>query len=181
MKNILAILLFVVTGFALVSCNNSAANAGGMTDEEKKNLETARAMAKMFETGDWSKTGDYVATDAVDHAGMQGDVKGVDNIKASFDEMSKMMGNFKNETVKEAADGDYIFQWLKESSTMKVDDPTMGKAGTAVTFNSVEVSRFKDGKIVEHWSFMDMKDMMKMMPQPTMNSMPMKRDTAKAK
>jgi len=147
------------------SCNN-AGTAGGMSDKAKKNLDNARAIAKMFEAGDWSKSGDYIAADAVDHAGMQGDVKGLDAIKANFDNMGKMMGDFKNEVVKEMADDDYVFQWMKETGTAKADMPGMMKAGETKTYNCVEVSKFNaDSKVVEHWTFMDMSDMMKMMPQ----------------
>ena len=135
-----------------------------MSSTAKKNLETARAVAKMFETGDLSKVGNYIASDAVDHASMNGDVKGLDSIKASFAQMNAMMSDMKNETVRELADDEYVFQWMKESSTMKVD--AMGlKAGSRNTFNAIEVSRFKDGKIVEHWSFVNSADVAKMMGQ----------------
>lgn len=181
MKKVVAILLFVLTGFVMVSCNSSTAGDGGMSETEKKNLETARAVAKMFEAGDWSKSGDYIAADAVDHSGMTGDVKGLDAIKANFNQMGNMMTDFKNETIQEAANGDYVYQWMNQASTMKVDDPMMGKAGSRNTANSIEVSRFnKDNKIVEHWSFISWNDVMKMMPQPSMN-MQAKPDTAKPK
>src|SRR5438477_11159634 len=134
MKKVVVILFLFLTGFIVVSCNNSAAG-GGMSDAEKKNLEAAQGVAKMFESGDFSKASDYIATDAVDHAGMTGDVKGLDSIKASFAKMGMMMGDFKNEVVQEVASGDYVFQWIKESATMKMDDPMMGKAGTRNSFN----------------------------------------------
>ncbi len=35
-----------------------------------------------------------------------------------------------------------------------------------VEMTGVDVSKFKDGKAVEHWMYMDPKDMMKMMPPP---------------
>jgi predicted ester cyclase len=133
-----------------------------MSNTAKKNLETARAVAKMFETGDMTKIGNYIAADAVDHGGMNGDVKGLDSLKASFAQMNAMMSDMKNETVKELADDEYVFQWLKESSTMKVDAMGM-KAGSRNTFSTIEVSRFKDGKIVEHWSFVNSADVAKMM------------------
>ena len=173
MKKIMFIFSIAVASL-LLSCGSNTAGSstdGGMSDTEKKNLETANAVAKMFEAGDWSKSGDYIATDAVDHAGMTGDIKGLDSIKANFTRMGSMMGDFKNDVVKEAASGDYVFQWVKESATAKVDDPMMGKAGTRGTFNVVEVSKFKDGKITDHWAFMDWNDMMKMMPQPGTNMM----------
>jgi predicted SnoaL-like aldol condensation-catalyzing enzyme len=147
----------------LISCGSK--DSGGMSDKAKKNLETTQAIGKMFVSGDWSKIGDYIATDAVDHAGMKGDVVGLDSIKAEFAQFGQMMGDMKNETVKELADDDYVFQWLKETSTMKVDAMGM-KAGSTNTGDDIEVSKFKDGKVSEHWSFMSWGDVMKMMSQP---------------
>jgi hypothetical protein len=161
-------LLIILTAgfiFFLSSCSDKK-EAGGMSDRAKKNLEACNAMNKMFEAGDWSKAGDYIATDGVDHAGMKGDVVGLDNIKAEFAEMGKMMGDFKNEKVKEFADDDYACQWMKETMTMKTDAMGM-KAGTTHTMNAIEVSKFnKDGKSTDHWTFVDWNDMMKMMPPP---------------
>ncbi|MFL5808197.1 MAG: ester cyclase [Flavisolibacter sp.] len=151
--------------FVAVSCC-SYGQKSSMSSTAQKNLATARAVAKMFETGDYSKVGDYIATDAVDHAGMQGDVKGLDSIKANFNQMGAMMGNFKNEVIREVADDEYTFQWLKETSTAKTDAMGM-KAGQTVTMNAVEVSRFSNGKIAEHWTFVNWSDAMKMM-QPGM-------------
>ena len=80
----------------------------------------------------------------------------------------------KNETVKELADDEYVFQWMKESATMKVDDPAMGmKAGSRNTFNAIEVTKFNnEGKATDHWTFMSWGDVMNMMPkQPMQNNM----------
>jgi len=159
----------------------SCQSNGGMSATAKKNLETANAVAKMFESGDFSKAGDYIATDAVDHAGMNGDVKGLDNLKASFAQMTSMMSDMKNEIVKELADDEYTFQWMKQSSTMKMDAMGM-KAGSKNTFDAIEVSKFKDGKIIEHWSFMSSTDIPKMMgamSNMSMDTMHMKMDTTR--
>ena len=37
------------------------------------------------------------------------------------------------------------------------------KAGQSHTGTSIEVSKFKDGKVVEHWSYVDANEMMQMM------------------
>jgi len=47
--------------------------------------------------------------------------------------------------------------------------------------HSIEVSRFKDGKAVEHWSYVDMGEMMKMMPQMKPMDNKMSADTTKKK
>ena len=181
MKNLVLIACTVCFCF-LISCNNDKTASGGMSDKAKKNLESATAIAKMFESGDFSKLGDYVAADGVDHAGMNGDIKGVDSMKAQYSRMMGMMSDMKNETVKELADDDYVFQWMKESMTPKVDMMGM-KTGQRQTMNAIEVSKFNsDGKATEHWTFMDITEMMKMMPQqPMNNNMPATGDTSKMK
>ncbi|MER3497620.1 MAG: hypothetical protein C4308_02745 [Chitinophagaceae bacterium] len=157
MKKMLFPLLIIC--FAM-GCNNKKT---GTSEKGKKNLESANAVAKMFETGDISKMDDYFAKDVVDHAGMNGDVVGIDSLKASFKIYQSMMKDAKNETAKELADDDYTFQWFKESWTATKDEMGM-KAGEKMSMNVVEVSRFNsDGKITEHWSFLDVRDMMKMM------------------
>jgi predicted SnoaL-like aldol condensation-catalyzing enzyme len=143
--------LVFATMFAALCCC-SYGQKSSMSSTAQKNLASSRAVAKMFESGDFSKVGDYIAADAVDHGGMSGDVKGLDNIKASFAQMTGMMTDMKSEIVKELADDEYTFQWMKQSSTMKVDAMGM-KAGTKNSLDAIEVSRFSNGKIVEHWSF----------------------------
>ncbi|HMC99149.1 MAG TPA: hypothetical protein VKH37_03320, partial [Ferruginibacter sp.] len=67
----------------------------------------------------------------------------------------------------------------------KVDAPEMGaKAGAPIDMESIEVSKFKDGKAVEHWSMMQMSDCMKMMaamphPGADMKKGEMPKDTTK--
>jgi hypothetical protein len=36
---------------------------------------------------------------------------------------------------------------------------------------SIEVSKYKDGKAIEHWNFMEMREVMKMMAPPASNNM----------
>ena|SRR5213075_2641508 len=179
MKKLLVpfVILFVVF---CTSCSNQQS---GMSDRAKKNLETATAVAKMFESHDWSKTGDYIAADAVDHSGPRGEVKGLDNIKAQFNEFGNSMSDMKNEVVKEVADDEYVFQWMKESWTQTKDEMGM-KAGSKMNMDAIEVSKFNsEGKITDHWSFISMNDMMKMMQMPqgnmSMDTSKMKMDTTK--
>ena len=159
-------LIIISAGFiCLLSSCNSKKEESGMSDKAKKNLEANAAITKMFETGDWSKVGDYIAADGIDHTGMTGEVKGLDSLKAEFVMMGNMMSDMKNEVVKEFADDDYVMSWMKESWTMKADGMGM-KAGDKMNVNAIEVSKFKDGKSTDHWGFISMTDMMKMMPPP---------------
>ncbi len=149
------------------SCGSKKEEGGGMSEKAKKNMAANDAIMKMFETGDLSKIGDYIATDAVDHAGPKGDIKGLDSIKAYFAQMGEMMTNMKNDIIRTLADDEYVMCWVKGSGTAKVDLPEWGmKAGQSHTGNSVEVSKFKDGKVTDHWTFADANEMMQMMAPP---------------
>ena len=172
-------LAFAVSAVILscfITCTNNAAHEEGASEKAKKNLENTKAIISMFETGDFSKAGDYITADAVDHSTPQGEVKGLDNLKTMFAQMTSTMSNVKNEVVKGISDDDYSMVWLRQTWTQKTDDPMMGmKAGQNGDMQSVEVCKHgADGKITDHWGFMSMADMMKMMPQ-------MPKDTSGAK
>lgn len=153
-----------------------------MSETAKKNLATHNAIVNMFSTNDFSKIDDYLDANVVDHASMTGhDVKGRDSVKNEMMSMSKMMKDPKSETIKQMADDDWVMAWSKETSTSTVDDPMTGaKAGTTSTVNIIHVSKYKDGKVTEHWMFMNPGDMMSMMPKPPMDNSNMQpKDTTK--
>ena len=129
----------------------------GMSATAKKNWEANTAIMKAYAAGDFSSMANYIAADAVDHGGETGDVKGVENIVKEMKRYRDMMPDMKYEVVKELADDQYVFSWTTVSGTMN---------GKPMTMNGIDVSKFVDGKAVEHWTFMDPKDMMKMMPPP---------------
>lgn len=156
--------LLILSAIAVSSiCISCSSGAGGMSATAKKNLEINHAITKAYEAGDFSNMKDYIAADAVDHAGEKGDVKGLDSIIASMKQYRAMMPDMKGETVKEMADDDYVFSWGKATGTMN---------GKKVSMSSIDVAKFKDGKAVEHWMFMNPADMMAMMPPAPMEKMP---------
>ena len=145
----------------LVSCSEKG--GGGMSDKAKKNLDAMHAIQKMLETKDFSKVGDYMADSAVDHNGMNGEVKGLAANKEQLVKMGAMTEGDKTDIIKELADDDYVMSWGRYSGKAKTADFGM-KPGQTITMESIEVARFKDGKAVEHWTMMEMKEAMKMMP-----------------
>jgi predicted SnoaL-like aldol condensation-catalyzing enzyme len=66
-----------------------------------------------------------------------------------------MMPDMKSSNTRSLADDECIFTWAAISGNM---------GGKPVTMSSIDVSKFKDGKAVEHWMYMDPKDMIAMMP-----------------
>ena len=163
------LLLIIPSGmlFCCISCNNDKASSGGNTVAEK-NLSAVHGIDKAIETGDVSKLGDYIATDAIDHTGETGEIKGLDSIKAALATIHNMGTDMKTEVLKELADSFTVMQWVRYTGNSKMP---MGAApaGTKYDMTVVHVSKFKDGKATDHWEYMAMADMMKMMPPPPPN------------
>jgi predicted ester cyclase len=111
----------------------------------------------------------------VDHGGEGGDVKGLDNIVAEMKKYHDQMPDMKSETIKTMADDEYVMTWSKTSGTAKTDGMGM-KAGQKMDMTAVDVAKFKDGKAVEHWIFMDPNEMMKMMMSSPMMTNPTSSD-----
>jgi hypothetical protein len=151
----------------LSACNSNSGTATPPADNSsataKKNTETARAINKAVITGDVNSLGNWIAADGIDHAGDHGDVKGLDSIKASLANLGKAVTDMKTDYIHELADDEYVFQWVKQSGTMKL--PGWGlKAGDHYGVDAIEISRFnKEGKSTEHWEFMQLATLMQMM------------------
>ena len=156
------------------SCGTKTESASGMSDKAQKNMAASDAIGKAFETGDISKIDSVVADDFVDHTD-QGDKKGKDSLKAMITMTHGMMKDMKMEKVHGLADDDYVFSWMHYSGT----SDGVGMAKGPYSLNEIEVSKYKDGKATEHWTFVNMMEMMKMMPPADMSHMKM--DTIKAK
>lgn len=142
------------------SSTTSSSNGNSMNDS---NLEKNRRVMKAIETGDSATINSLIADDAVDHQGPHGDIKGGDSIRHWLTDMHNHMKDLKFDVIADAANGDYIFSL----STMKgtCTDASMGMpAGTVMNEKTVDVIKVKDGKMVEHWGFLDAAEMMKNMP-----------------
>ena len=143
------------------SCNNTATVAGKSKDKSvaEKNLEASRAIGKTFETGNTNVLDSVVADDFLDHTD-RGDVRGRDSLKAMVKMVHDNMKDMKSETIKDLADDDYVFSWMRFTGN---SDGSMGMPPGPYDMQSIEVAKFREGKAVEHWSFVSMKEMMEMM------------------
>lgn len=160
MKQVLFAAATVCSCF-LLSCSNGGNNATANSQEEKNKM-VIHDVYQGIETGDLSKFSG-IADDAIDHMGPKGtEIIGGDNIKKMLADMHNHMKDLKIEVISEAANNDYVF--TLSHMTGVCTDSTMGMhTGMAMDSRSVDVVKFKDGKAVEHWGYMDPNEMMKMM------------------
>lgn len=170
----------------LISCKDSGSSSSTTTttDVTQKNIESNGKVMKAIETGDAATIDSLIADDAVDHMGpnMQ-PVNGGTNIRHMLTDMHNHMKDLKFDIITTAGNNDYVFTYSRMSGT--ATDSMMGMpAGTRMDEEGVDVVKVKDGKMVEHWGFVDpaamMKHMQNMAPMPgnTPTNMPPK-DTAK--
>ncbi|MEO6328683.1 MAG: ester cyclase [Ginsengibacter sp.] len=164
--------------FISISCNNNAATSENKeTTPEQKNIAAFETVSRAFDSGDANAVDSVVADDFIDHSD-HGDVKGKDSLKAMITTMHTAVKDSKTETINTAASGDYVYGWMHYKGT---SDGSMGMPKGPYDMTSVELVKFKDGKAVEHWAFMQPQEMMKMMaPPPGMGDMN-KMDSAKMK
>ena len=179
MKKIFIAALAVLFSFASCIDTSSTTKTGG---QKEKNISASDVIDKAFKTGDVSSIDSAVAADFIDHTD-RGDKVGRDSLKAMINMVHTNFKDMKLEKIHEMADDDFVFSWMKYSGT---SDGAMGMPKGPYSMNTMEASKFKDGKVVEHWSFVDAKEMMKMMmPQTNMGDLNKmdhhKMDTSKAK
>jgi len=170
------------TAVVFTSCNNSATPAStsksdsssGMAptinSTEEQNLAKSRSIYKAIETGDSATIRSLMADDAVDHQAPNGtEVKGGANITHMLADVHNHVKDFHFDVVADATKGDYIFDMVDMKGT--ATDNSLGMpAGSKMDGRSVDVVKIKDGKMVEHWVFLDYADVMKMQQHPMDNS-----------
>ena len=148
--------LFVVLCFLYFT--SFSQNSNVMADNMK--------VYKAIETGDVSGIKNYIDKDAVDHEGGANgqDVVGGDSILAMLATIhNSFAGDLKTEVISSAMSGDYIFTLVRMTGTTTAT-PGMGMpANKQIDSKSVDVVKIKNGKAIEHWDFIDPKDMMSMM------------------
>jgi predicted ester cyclase len=160
-------LLLAAAPLLLISCTDKE---DGMSEQAEKNLASMNGVIRSIESRDLSKLDQYMAADVIDHAPATGPVTGLDNVRKGLEEQIKFSEDMKAEVIKELADDEYVMSWLKFRGTVAMEQMGM-KKGDSLNMNSMEVAKFnKDGKVIEHWTFVDPAEMAammnKMMSQP---------------
>jgi predicted SnoaL-like aldol condensation-catalyzing enzyme len=137
-----------------ISCNDSPTTRKSSTDnsQNENNLAINRTFFKVFETGDISNVKTLILSDAVDHYPLNGmDVKGPDSILSMYADFHNHIKNLKVDIISDAANDDYVIALAHVTGT--ATDSMMGGAGMKIDEKGVDVTRYKDGKMAEHWGF----------------------------
>lgn len=163
LKKHMYLLLFLL-GFFLASCQSNQQNS--MAEKHKAAFV---ALMGIMDGGDVDELGNYIADNVIDHASdpMLTTKKGLEGVKDVFRAYHKAFPEMKTTIHTMAVSGDTLFAYITSAGTTA--EPFMGMpANYQMKMGFVDILRFEGGKVAEHWGFMDMTDMMKMMPKPEM-------------
>ncbi len=174
MKQIFSLL---VAAAIILSCNDSTKVAGANetadTRDAAKKTEVVKEVYKAIETGDVSKISEHIADDFVDHnANMDNsDIKGKDSVLKMLSTIHTYFEpGLKMEFISDAVSEDGTLHYSTVRMTGKAKENPWGMpVGMDVDDTSVDVIKYKDGKVTDHWGFMsmgDINDMMKSMQTP---------------
>jgi predicted SnoaL-like aldol condensation-catalyzing enzyme len=154
----------LIIGFASLLCM-SCTDRSPVSSEAKgnsnapKNLDAWHTVSMAFATGNQDAINTVIADDYIDHTS-RGDFKGRDSVKANVARWHANLKDVKMEPIKEFADQDYAVFWMRFTGN---SNGRMGIPVGPFDMTTVQVVRFKDGRAVEHWDYIDMKQMMQMM------------------
>jgi hypothetical protein len=153
MRKILFIVCTVVLTFVFISCNSDTKVASASNSAQaQKNIDADNRISDAFKSGDASKLDSVISSDFVDHTDM-GDHKGVDSVKSMVNTIHTQFKDMKIELKKQWADDDYVTDWVRYTGTNP--NPGMGMPAGPYDIKGMEVTRFSNGKAVEHWFFYD--------------------------
>jgi predicted ester cyclase len=154
-------ILIICSLTILVSCQGNKM--------EQKYRAVYIAINNCMDNGTADELDKYIATDAVDHQLDPAITSntGLGGIKDVFKYYHNIFPDMKTTIHSMAVSGDTLFGYCTSVGT--ASQPFMGmSAGSQMTMNAVDVVVFKGDKMAEHWGFMDMGDVMKMMKQSAM-------------
>ena len=150
----------VLVCFLFIACNDKEENE--MSDIAMKNLEATRVINLAFMLGDTSKVDSVVTADYIDHTEM-GDLNR-DSLKSKILWVRKFEPNMKTEILNELANDSIVITQVHYTGN---SDGSGGMPKGPYSMHAIHVSRCKDGKIAEHWEYMEMRDMVRMLSQMT--------------
>ena len=153
--------------FCLLFCGSLLAQKKMSTDDNKALLK--KFYADVFEKGNPDAAVNYIAKDAVDHQGMPGQKAGLEGIIEFFKLMHAAYPELKVTVDDMIAEGDKVVATMTMKGVNK--GPFMGTPASnkEITMKFIDIVKFKDGKMTEHWGYgndMEVMAQMGMVPMP---------------
>ncbi|MGE5798251.1 MAG: ester cyclase, partial [Ignavibacteria bacterium] len=134
----------------------------------KQNKEIAAKLIDVFDKGDIVALDTLLTDDVVDHQLDTMFIKktGKEGVKEMFAYFDKAVTGKKTTIHSMAVSGDTVMIYSTTVGTWADTLMDMPPTNKEIKFPGVDIVRISDGKVAEHWGFMDMAAMAQFMPPP---------------
>ena len=161
----------------MVATQSERASTPAIGSQEERNKELFRRLIEEgFNNRDFAVIEEIVATDTKEHQFFgPGHPAGVEGVKAIVTDLHALFADFKLVIEDITADGDKV--WGRLSSSGVNHGSFMGHppTGKQTGIDVIDICRFEDGKMVEHWGVPDRFRLMLqlgLLPRPGQNQPP---------
>ncbi len=164
--------------FTLQSCSGTGNEQTAM-DQQKKDI--AAKTTAIFDSGNINELDSLVAENVVDHQLDTSMTKktGLAGVKETFIKFHNAFPDMHTTIHSMAVSGDTVFAMATSTGTQDGEFMGMPPSHKEMSYSGVDVMIVKDGKVTEHWGYVDPMDMMKM--QQMMQSSQMEMQNKKMK
>lgn len=130
-----------------------------MSPDDNK-ARARRILEEVINQNDMAVAAELFAADYVDHAAPPGVPPGRAGLAAYFGAFHAAFPDLHYHLEDEIAEGDRVVQRASVHATMQGDFQGMPATGKTGNWTEMHVSRFANGKLVEHWAVIDLVAMM---------------------
>jgi predicted ester cyclase len=125
-----------------------------MGTEENK-ASARRFLAEVINGGNLGVIDELTGRGFVDHSLPPGVPAGIEGIKGFFMMLRAAFPDLHYKLEDSIAEGDKVVQRTTASRTMKGDFQGMPASGKSATWQEIHITRYAEGKAVEHWGTVD--------------------------
>lgn len=138
------------------------------TDEDQRNIDVFTAVIREgFNNGNLEALDGLFASDFVEH--QRGfPTPDLDGLKRGISGLRRSIPDINLEIEDTIVEGDKICFMLRGEGTHQGSLGRLPASGTHLTLEVIDICRFRDGRIIEHWGIPDQMSIMEQigMPQP---------------
>lgn len=124
------------------------------------NEATMRRTYELLSAGDVDGFGQLLSDDFVEHEELPGLSPGKDGVLELFRAYGVAFPDLRMEVLDLLASGDKTVARVKATGTQEGEFMGLPPSGRAVEVQLIDIMRFEDGLVVEHWGVMDMLSML---------------------
>lgn len=124
------------------------------------NEETMRCTYELLSAGDVDGFGRLLSDDFVEHEELPGLSPGKDGVLELFRAYGVAFPDLRMEVLDLLASGDKTVARVKATGTQEGEFMGLPPSGRAVEVQLIDIMRFEDGLVAEHWGVMDMLSML---------------------